>query len=65
MSRGPRAFRQVDLAAALKAAKAAGCEVARIEVDPITGKIVIMTLAGSAKEQVDDLDKWLARHGAC
>ena len=65
MSRGPRAFRQGDLAAALKAAKAAGCEVARIEVDPITGKIVIMTLTGSDKEPTTDLDKWLARHGAC
>jgi hypothetical protein len=53
------------VAAVLRAAKAAGLEVAKVEVDPITGKIVIMTLAGSAKEQVGDLDKWLARHGAC
>jgi hypothetical protein len=43
---------------------AAGMEVRSIEIDPSTGKIVIMTVAGSAKEPTADLDKWLAQHGA-
>jgi hypothetical protein len=63
MSRGPVRFRQRDMSAAIKAARAAGCEVARIEVDK-TGKITITTVAGTAKEPTTDLDKWLARHDA-
>jgi hypothetical protein len=50
---------------ALRAAKAAGLEVAKVEVDPISGKIVIMTIAGGTNEPTTDLDKWLARHGPC
>jgi hypothetical protein len=45
MSRGPTTFRQRDMAAAIKAARAAGCEVARIEVDK-TGKIVVILRNG-------------------
>ena len=57
-------FRQRDLAAALKAMAAAGIEVSAVEIDQISGKIVILTLAGSDKEPTTDLDKWLAQHGA-
>jgi hypothetical protein len=64
-ARRPSTFRQRDVAAALKAMAAAGIEVRSVEIDPITGKIVIMTVAGGAKEQVADLDKWLTKHGAC
>ena len=65
MPRGPQTFRQGDMTRALRAAKAAGLEVAKVEVDPISGKIVIMTIAGGTNEPTTDLDKWLARHGAC
>jgi hypothetical protein len=41
----------------------AGIEVRSIELDPITGKIIIMTVASCAKEPATDLDKWLAEHG--
>ena len=58
-------FRQRDLAAALKAIGAAGIEVRAVEIDPITGKIAILTIAGGDKEPKTDLDKWLVRHGAC
>jgi hypothetical protein len=61
MSRA-QTFRQRDLASALKAMAAAGMEVRSVEIDPVTGKIVIMTVAGSAKEPTTDLDKWLAQH---
>jgi hypothetical protein len=62
MSRGPVTFKQRDVTAALKAAKAAGLEVAKVEVDPITGRIVITTNAGGDKEPTTDLDRWLIKH---
>jgi hypothetical protein len=65
MSRGPASFRQRDVTAALRAALAAGLEISKVEVDPTTGKIVIVTIAGGDKEPITDLDKWLVQHGAC
>ena len=62
MSRGPQTFRQRDLTATLKAMVNAGVDVRAVEIDPITGKIVILTIAGSDREPTTDLDKWLARH---
>jgi hypothetical protein len=41
--RGPLTFKQSDLTRAIKAAKAAGIEVTRIEIDP-EGKIVVVIL---------------------
>jgi hypothetical protein len=63
VSRGPAAFKPRDLASALRAMTTAGIEVRSIELDPITGKIIIMTVASCAKEPATDLDKWLAEHG--
>jgi hypothetical protein len=45
MSRGPQTFRQRDLCAAIKAAKAAGCEVARVEVGK-DGRIIVILANG-------------------
>jgi hypothetical protein len=41
MARGPLTFRQRDLCAAIKATKAAGYEVARVEVDR-DGRIIVI-----------------------
>jgi len=60
--RGAATFRQRDLAAALKAAKAAGIDVVRIEIDPVTGRLVIITCAEAAASATH-LDKWLTKHG--
>jgi len=64
MSRGAQAFRQRDLISALRAMAAAGVEVRSVEIDPITGKIIIMTVASGVEEPATDLDKWLTKHGA-
>ena len=42
MSRGRHTFRRSELTRAIKAVMAAGAEVKRAEIDPITGKIVIV-----------------------
>jgi hypothetical protein len=42
LARGNCTFRQRDVTAAIKAAVAAGREVARAEIDPATGKIIIV-----------------------
>jgi hypothetical protein len=66
MARGPCTFRQRDLAAALRGARAGGLEVARVEITK-NGSIVIDTGKPEVEpEGKDDLDRELAewaRHG--
>jgi hypothetical protein len=62
MSRRAATFRQRDVAVAIKAARAAGCTVSRVEIDPITGKISIVVGAPGEIKEAADLDKWLAQH---
>lgn len=59
MSRGPQKFRQADIAKALKAAKAAGVGVRRIEINP-DGKIIVV--AGKMEPGTDpiDVNEWTA-----
>ena len=40
--RAPSNFRQQDVARAIKAAKGSGLNIARVEVDPKTSKIVLV-----------------------
>jgi hypothetical protein len=56
MSRGPATFRQRDVAAAIRAAKAAGCQVARVEIGK-DGKIIIVT-GKPEKLVVDERNEW-------
>jgi hypothetical protein len=42
LSRRPCTFRQRDLTAAVKAVLAAGCEVVGAEIEPATGKILVV-----------------------
>jgi hypothetical protein len=59
MSRGPATFRQRDLTAAVKAMRAAGCEVARVEIGK-DGKIVVVTGKGADEipEPDSDTNEW-------
>jgi hypothetical protein len=47
MSRGPYTFRQTDLTRAIKGARAAGIDVARIEIEK-DGRIVILPTQSAA-----------------
>jgi hypothetical protein len=67
MARGKLRFRQSDVTRAIKAAVAAGIDVARVEIDK-EGKIVIVTgKPDPVGGNVDDLDRelreWEARRG--
>jgi hypothetical protein len=63
--RGPCTFRQSDVTRALKAARAAGFEQVRVEVDT-DGKIAIV--AGNGADRPDavagenPLDQWMQQH---
>jgi hypothetical protein len=63
--RGPNAFKQRDLTRAIRAARAAGEDNARIEIDK-DGKIVVILGKPQvpAPELVSDVDKWLAGYNA-
>ena len=61
MARGPLTFRQQDLVRALKGAKAAGIDVARVEIDK-SGKIVIVT--GEGEPQDGERNEWDEVNGA-
>ena len=56
MSRGPTTFRARDVTQAIKAAKLAGIEVARVEIGK-DGKIVIVT-GKPEQPPVDDANEW-------
>jgi hypothetical protein len=47
---------------ALAAAKAAGLDVDRVEIDPVSGKIVVKMRSGAAIVDEKPLDEWLASH---
>lgn len=62
MAKRAALFKQADLQRALRAAKAAGLPVARVEIDPATGKIVMMTDTEAGQQTQSPLDQWMASH---
>jgi hypothetical protein len=48
--RRPSNFRQQDVARAIKAAKSSGLDIARVEVDPVSQKIVMTMKDGTVTE---------------
>lgn len=63
MARNPLPFKQADVLRAVKGARAGGMEVGRVEIDPATGRIVLVAL-GSAESPKNDLDRWLEKRSA-
>ncbi len=60
--RRPSTFKKTDLTRAAKAVLAAGVEIACVEIEPVTGKISIMTSGTSGAEKITDLDRWMAEN---
>jgi hypothetical protein len=56
-SRRPCAFRQRDIVRAVRGAEAAGVDIGRVDIDPLTGKISIVPAA--AVKNHSELDRWL------
>jgi hypothetical protein len=63
LPRGSQTFRKRDIVTAVKAARSAGVEIGRIEIDAVTGKIIIVAAYGPLDGQGSPLDQWLARNG--
>jgi hypothetical protein len=57
MPRGPTTFRQRDLAAALKAAHAAGAQVARVEVGR-DGRIILVLISKEQSANGAKTNEW-------
>jgi hypothetical protein len=62
--RRPPSFRQIDVTRALRAAKAAGLDITRVEIDPCTGRIVIGAGGGQNPPPGSELDEWLKSSNA-
>jgi hypothetical protein len=56
MARAPSTFRQQDVTKAVRAAKAAGARVARVEIDR-DGKIVIVTADELERREGNEWDR--------
>ena len=55
MARAPAAVRQQDVVRAIRAAKVAGVDIRRIEIDP-NGKIVI--IVGDSERDQREVNEW-------
>jgi hypothetical protein len=51
MTRTPATFRKADLRRAVEAVVAAGQTVARVEVDPTNGRIIVVIVADQRREE--------------
>jgi hypothetical protein len=54
-------FKQADVSRAIKGAIVGGMNIGRVEIDPSSGKIVILPPDAKAQEE-NPLDKWLRKH---
>ena len=63
MARGPLPITQADVTRALRGAVAAGIDIARVEIDPRNGHIVILTSRDSGP-LVAPYDVWKAKTDA-
>ncbi len=54
-------FRKTDIIRAAKALLDAGLNIARVEIEPVVGKVTFMTSNSSGSEAITDLDTWMAK----
>jgi hypothetical protein len=60
MPRSAAAFREADVKRALRGAASAGLKVTRVELDPTTGRIVLLSGSnGTAATPTAAFDQWL------
>jgi len=57
--RKPCAFKQRDVARAVRGAEAAGIQIGRVDIDPASGKISIVP---TGPKNDGELDRWLKGH---
>jgi hypothetical protein len=57
MARAPSTFRQQDVTRAVKAVRAAGVNIGRIEIDP-AGKIVIILATEETEAEHAEVNSW-------
>ena len=57
MVRVPPNFKKRDLTCALKAARAGGLDVDRVEINPVEGKIILFAKSETG-EPITVLEKW-------
>ena len=60
--RTPNRFREREVARAFRAARLAGERVERVEIDPTTGKIVVIVGGKSGASSTDnEVENWLSK----
>ena len=67
MAKTQAPFREVDVRRAISGAVAAGLRVTRVEIDPSTGLIILVTGTAdepATAEPVDALDAWIRVNGS-
>jgi hypothetical protein len=54
-------FKKIDITRAIEAVHAGGLQVARVEIDQASGRIIIVS-ANDTQNPENDLDKWMKKH---
>jgi len=57
-------FTEADVTRALKGAQKAGITVRRFEIEPTTGRIVVVAIDDLMEKHTSELNKWRARRGS-
>ncbi|AZO69950.1 hypothetical protein [Mesorhizobium sp. M1D.F.Ca.ET.043.01.1.1] len=61
MAGTPVSFKVSDVARAIKGARKGNMEPGRVEIDPVTGRIVVIA-AEKTSEPENAVDKWMKNH---
>ncbi len=57
-------FTQTDVSRAVKGAQNAGLKIARLEIEPTTGRIVVVAVDALMEKHTSKLNEWRARRGS-